>query len=108
MGKKCTIGDYVKYNNDLSKCKEVEKMGALIYLNSIVKNIDIPKKEFCFDAILEYLQFNFEKCNFLAIKVIADKKIKEVPDYLKQLFESKNDDERYDLFVRFLSDCGVS
>ena len=108
MGKKCTIGDYVKYNKDLSKCKELEKMGALVYINYIVKNIDIPKKEFCFDVILEYLQSNMEECNHLAIKVITDKKIKEVPDYLKELFESKDEDEKYDLFVKFLSDCGVS
>ena len=108
MGKKCTIGDYVKYNKDLSKCKELEKIGALVYINSTVKNIDIPKKEFCFDVILEYLQFNMDKCNHLAIKVITDKKIKEVPDYLKDLFESNDEDEKYDLFVRFLSDCGVS
>ena len=108
MGKKCKIGDYVKYNKDLSKCKELEKMGALVYINSIVKNIDIPKKEFCFDAILEYLQFNMNECNHLAIKVITDKKIKELPDYLKDLFESKDDDERYDLFVKFLRYCKVS
>ena len=88
--------------------KELEKIGVLVYINSIVKNIDIPKKEFCFDIILEYLQFNMNECNHLAIKVITDKKIKEVPDYLKKLFESKDDDEKYDLFVRFLSDCGVS
>jgi hypothetical protein len=108
MGKKCTIGDCVKYNKDLSKCKELEKIGALVYINSIVKNIDIPKDEFCFDGILEYLQFNMEKCNHLAIKVITDKKIKEVPNYLKNLFESNDEDEKYDLFVKFLSDCGVS
>ena len=108
MGKSCTIGDYVKYNKDLSKCKELEKMGALVYINSIVKNIDIPKKEFFFDAILEYLQFNMDKCNHLAIKVITDKKIKEVPDYLKDLFESNDEDEKYDLFLKFLRDCGVS
>ena len=108
MSKKCTIGDYVKYNKDLSKCKELEKMGALVYINSIVKNIDIPKKEFCFDAILEYLQFNMNECSHLAIKVITDKKIKELPDYLKDLFESKDDDERYDLFVKFLRYCKVS
>lgn len=108
MGKQCTIGDYVKYHKDLSKCKELEKMGALIYINSVVKNIDISKKEFCSDLILEYLQFNMDECNHLAIKVINDKKIKEVPDYLKQLFESKNEDEKYDLFVRFLYDCGIS
>jgi len=59
-------------------------------------------------VILEYLQFNMDECSHLAIKVITDKKIKEVPDYLKQLFESKNEDEKYDLFVRFLSDCSVS
>ena len=59
-------------------------------------------------VILEYLQFNMDKCNHLAIKVITDKKIKEVPDYLKDLFESNDEDEKYDLFVRFLSDCGVS
>jgi hypothetical protein len=108
MGKKCTIGDYVKYHKDLSKCKELEKTGALVYINSIVKNIDIPKKEFSFDEILEYLQFNMDECNYLAIKVITDNKIKEVPDYLKDLFESKDEDEKYDLFVRFLSDCGIS
>ena len=108
MGKKCTIGDYVKYNKDLSKCKKKKKMGALVYINSIVKNIDIPKKEFCFDVILEYLQFNMNECNHLAIKVITDKKIKEVPDYITQLFESKDDDERYDLFVKFLRYCKVS
>jgi len=108
MGKKCTIGDYVKYNKDLSKCKELEKVGALVYINSIVKNIDIDKKEFCFDVILEYLQFNMNECNHLAIKVITDKKIKEVPDYITQLFESKDDDERYDLFVKFLRYCKVS
>ena len=108
MGKNCTIGDYVKYHKDLSKCKELEKIGVLVYIHSIVKNIDIPKNEFCFDSILEYLQFNTKQCNHLAIKVITDKKIKEVPDYLKDLFESKDDDEKYDLFVRFLSDCGVS
>ena len=83
-------------------------MGALVYINSIVKNIDIPKKEFFFDAILEYLQFNMDKCNHLAIKVITDKKIKEVPDYLKDLFESNDEDEKYDLFLKFLRDCGVS
>ena len=108
MGKICTIGDYVKYNKDLSKCKELEKMGALVYIDSIVKNIDISKKELCFDLILEYLQFNMDKCNHLAIKVITDKKIKEVPDYLKDLLESNDEDEKYDLFVKFLSDCGVS
>ena len=108
MGKKCTIGDYVKYHKDLSKCKELEKIGVLVYINSIVKNIDIPKKEFCFDIILEYLQFNMEQCNHLAIKVITDKKIKEVPDYFKDLFESKDENEKYYLFVKFLSDCDVS
>ena len=108
MGKKCTIGDYVKYNKDLSKCKELEKIGALVYINSIVKNIDIPKNEFCFDVILQYLQFNMGECNYIAIKVINDKKIKEVPDYLKDLFESKDEDEKYYLFVKFLSDVGVS
>lgn len=108
MGKKCTIGDYVKYHKDLSKCKELEKIGALVYIHSIVKNIDIPKKEMCFDSILEYLQFNMSECNYLAIKVILDKKIKEVPEYLKDLFESQDEDEKYDLFVKFLSDCGVS
>lgn len=108
MGKKCTIGDYVKYNKDLSKCKELEKIGALVYIHSVIKNIDIPKKEFSFDGILEYLQFNMNECNHLAIKVINDKKIKEVPDYLKDLFESKDEDEKYDLFVKFLSDCNVN
>jgi hypothetical protein len=108
MGKKCTIADYVKYHKDLSKCKELEKIGVLVYINSIVKNIDIPKKDFCFDAILEYLQFNMRQCNHLVIKVITDKKINEVPDYLKDLFESKDEDKKYDLFVKFLYDCGVS
>lgn len=105
MGRNCTIGDYVKYHKDVSKCKELEKIGALVYIDSIVKNIDIPKKDFIFDVILEYLQFNPLECNHLAIKVITVKKIKEVPEYLKDLFESKNENEKYDLFVKFLFDC---
>ena len=108
MGKKCTIGDYVKYHRDLSKCKELDKLGALVYINSSVKNIEISKEDYCFDRILEYLQFNMDKCNHLVIKVITDKKIRQVPNYLKDLFETKDDDERYDLFVKFLSDCRVS
>jgi hypothetical protein len=108
MGKKCTIGDYVKYNKDLTKCKELEKVGALTYLKSIIKDIDIPKNNFNFDSILEYLQFNVDECNHLAIKVITDKKIKQVPEYLKDLFESRDEDERYDLFLKFLKDCKIS
>ena len=108
MGKKCTIADYVKYQKNIKECTELEKIGAIVYIDSIVKNIDIKKEYMSFDYILEWLQFNFEKCNFLAIKVIVDKKIKEVPDYITQLFESKDDDERYDLFVKFLRYCKVS
>ena len=107
MGKKCTIWDYVKYNKDISKCKELEKIGALVYIDKIVKNIDIPKNNFGFDYILEFLQFNIEKCNFLAIKVIVDKKIKEVPSYFKKLRETKDNDEKYDLFVKFLQDNNI-
>ena len=108
MGKKCTIADYVKHQKNIKECTELEKIGAIVYIDSIVKNIDIKKEYMSFDYILEWLQFNFEKCNFLAIKVIVDKKIKEVPDYITQLFESKDDDERYDLFVKFLCYCKVS
>ena len=107
MGKKCSIGDYEKYNKDLSKCKELEKLGALVYIDSIVKNIGIPKSNMRFDSILEWLQFNIDKCNFLAIKIIIDKKIKQVPEYLKELFESKDEDEKYDLFVKFLYDIKI-
>lgn len=108
MGKKCTIGDYVKYQKDLSKCKELEKVGALVYIHSVVKNINIQKGYFCFDGILEYLQSNMDECNFIAIKVITNKKIKEVPEYLKTLFESNDEDEKYDLFIKFLRDCRIS
>jgi hypothetical protein len=108
MGKKCTIADYVKHHKKIKECTELEKIGAIVYIDSIVKNIDIKKEYMSFDYILEWLQFNFEKCNFLAIKVIVDKKIKEVPDYITRLFESKDDDERYDLFVKFLLYCKVS
>jgi hypothetical protein len=107
MGKKFTILDYVKYNKDISKCTELEKIGALVYIDKVVKNIDIPKKYFGFDSILAFLQENMEKCNFLAIKVINDKKIKEVPSYFKTLLESKNEDEKYELFVKFLQDNNI-
>jgi len=106
MGKKCTIYDYVSYNKDISKCKELEKIGALVYIDSIIKRIDI--EEMCFDTILEYLQSNIEFCNHLVIKVINDFDIKEIPDFTKQLLESKDEDSKYDLFVKFLKYCGVS
>ncbi len=107
MGKKCTIGDYVKHHKDIKKCKELNKIAPLVYIDSVVKKIDIPKKEFCFDMILEYLQFNMDKCSFLAIKVILDKKIKEVPEFLKDLFEIYDENEKYDLFVKFLNQCKI-
>ena len=106
MGKKCTIYDYINYNKDISKCKELEKIGALVYIDSIVKRIDI--EEMCFDTILEYLQSNFDECNHLAIKIINDYKITEIPDFTKELLESKSEDLKYDLFVKFLKYCGVS
>lgn len=102
MGKKCTIGDYAKYHKDIKKCNDLEKIGALVYIHSIVKNIDISKKDFCFDAILEYLQFNMKECNHLAIKVIVDKKIKMVSDTFENLLSCQDNDEKYDLFVKFL------
>jgi len=108
MGKKCTISDYIKYQKNIKNCKELEKIGAIVYIDKIVKNIDIPKDYMCFDYILEWLQFNFDKCNFLVIKIILDKKIKEVPDNIITLFESKDEDERYDIFVDFLRYCKVS
>jgi hypothetical protein len=40
--------------------------------------------------------------------VINDLKIKELPISIKQLFESKDEDEKYDLFVQFLRSCNIS
>lgn len=104
MGKKCTIGDYVKYRKDISKCKDVEKIGALVYLHKAIDNISLTG--LYFDSICE--QWTMDNSNAIAIKVIAEKKIKKVPLYLKDLFDCENEDEKYDLFVKFLSDCGVS
>ena len=104
MGKKCTIGDYVKYRKDISKCKDGKKIVALVYLYKAVENISLTGLHF--DSICE--QWTMDNSNAIAIKVIAEKKIKNVPAYLKDLFDSKDEDEKYELFIKFLSDCGVS
>ena len=104
MGKKCTIGDYVKYRKDISKCKDVEKIRALVYLHKAVENISLVA--LYFDLICE--QWTMDNSNAITIKVIAEKKIKNVPTYLKDLFDSKDEDEKYELFIKFLSDCGIS
>jgi hypothetical protein len=108
MGKNCTIQDYVDYKKDIRNIIDLSKIGVIVYIDKIVKNIRLSIDEMCFDGILEYLQFNMDECNFLAIKVINDLKIKELPISIKQLFESKDEDEKYDLFVQFLRSCNIS
>jgi hypothetical protein len=107
MGKKCSIQDYVDYKKDIRNIIDLSKIGAIVYIDKIVQNIRLSVEEMCFDGILEYLQFNIEECNFLAIKIINDLKIKELPLSIKYLFESKNEDEKYDLFVQFLRSSNV-
>ena len=108
MGKKCSIQDYIDYKKDIRNIIDLSKLGAIVYIDKIVGNIRLSVDEMCFDGILEYLQFNMDECNFLAIKVINDLKIKELPISIKQLFESKDEDEKYDLFVQFLRFCNIS
>ena len=35
MGKKCTIADYVKHQKNIKECTELEKIGAIVYIDSI-------------------------------------------------------------------------
>ena len=104
MGRTCSLSDVLEYNPDNISNLELKKIGAIVYINSQVNRIDLDKKDMCFDLILEYLQFNLEKSKFLLIKIISDKKMKTVPDFVKDIFELEDDDEIYDLFVKFLKE----
>lgn len=95
-------------------------MGALTYINKIVLEVERhfeslfeddeenEESSLCFDVILQYLQQNMEYCNFLLFYVIIIKEIDEVPDYNITLIESKDEDEKYDLFVKFLQDSNIN
>lgn len=119
MGKSCSIEDIVLFYENENSILDLNKIGALTYINKILIEIDRyfsdlyeddeenEESTLCFDIILEYLQRNLNYCNFLLFYVILKKEVDEVPDYILTLIECNDDDIKYDLFVKFLNDNNI-
>jgi len=105
MGKSCTIADYIKYNKNISSCKELDKIAPIVYIKKIVDSIEVDY--YTIDRLAEILQSNMDWCNFLLIKVIQKLKLKDIPAYILDLINTENEDHKFDLFLKFIRECGI-
>ena len=106
-GRKCLLSDFVKYHKDASKLTDLSKVAVIVFLKKQMNDIRIDEDEYNVDGICQLVQTDIDRIVVYAVKVICYKKIKELPDFFNDFLLSKNEDEKYDLFLRFLQFCNL-
>lgn len=101
MGRTITIQDFIKYGANPSKCKDLKKIGALVYIKTQVDNIEIPRGWFGIDYLAELFNNETDCGNFLVLKIIKRTKVVQVPDFTIELLAETDEDKKFDLFLKF-------
>lgn len=101
MGRTCTIQDFIKYGTNPSKCKDLEKIGALVYIKAQVDNIEIPRGYFNMDYLAQLFNEDTDCGNFIVFKIIKIAKTTQVPDFTIDLLSETDEDKKFDLFIKF-------
>ena len=95
MGITFSLKDYIDYH--LEGCFHISKLGALSRIKPIVNQLSFSSV----DDVAEILVTDLDSANFVLLKIIADKDLVEVPDYLPNVLDTSDDDMKYDGVIKF-------
>lgn len=99
MGKTCTAEDFVKFCDSPQKCDDLNKIGAIVYLSKIHKELRIAKNH-SIDQICEIAQENYDKIRFIVLSLIKVLGLKEVPEIALEIFNTDDNDKQYQLLYK--------
>jgi len=103
MGKELSIADFVNYYKNPSKFDKIELIGALVYIVSGINRIDLLNEDYdSIDDLMQVAQTNPELVNFMVLNLIYMRDLTMVPESIVTLFETDDEDEKYDLLYEFL------
>lgn len=106
-GKTILISDLAKYYKNPQKCLDFSKVAAIVFIKKEIDSIKIDKDEYNVDGICQLVVTDIDRILIYVLKVICDKKIKELPDFIVDLINTTDEEEMYDLFIKFLKFCNL-
>lgn len=103
--KSCSLSDYTNYKNNIYKCKDLEKISVLVYLNAEINNMKIEKDYMCIDYIME--EFIGKQPLPYLVMILDHYKIQDIPYTVFNIVDCKDEDECFDLLLNFLHKLNI-